>query len=331
MTWLVIAVIAVLGLFFSAFFSGAETGIYCFNRLRLQVGVRQDDIRAARLARVLEDQSGALAVTLIGTNVSNYVTTTAVTFMFVRLIGVSELDAELYTVAALTPIVFVFGEIVPKNLFHRHADALMMQGNVLLAGANRLFRMTGLVWAFTRLSRFALRLATGRHPPDKRAYGSKRYVAALLKESLVDTAQGEDQSELIDRVMQLSETPIHAVMIPRNRVTTVPTSADRRELLRVARRTTHARVPVLQKRGRHVVGVVYLDALLNDDSWRVVEERLQPAVSISPHETVAAAIAVLQDKGQDMAVVTDRGGQMLGLVTMRDLLEELVGELAENT
>ncbi|MGB2986928.1 MAG: CNNM domain-containing protein [Phycisphaerae bacterium] len=327
MNWIIVGAVIAVGLFLSAFFSGAETGLYRVNHLRLHLGVQRRDPKALRLSRVLGDEQGALSVTLIGTNVMNYVTTIAVAYLFADLLGFSEADTELYTVTFLTPIVFVFGEVVPKNLFRLHPDRLLARGSGLLALSNRLFRMTGAVAGLKLLAAVINRPAGGLSQRGA-GFAPKRRIAMLLQEALAGNTLGEDQSDLIDRVCGLSETPLHAVMVPRNRVTAVAANADRRELVRVARRTGHARFPVYEPDRRHIIGLIKVDELLPSSNWQTVGERLRPATTMSPHETVATAITRLQRAGRGMAVVTDHGGQMLGVVTLKDLLSEVVGEVA---
>ena len=350
MTWIIVGSVIVTGLFLSAFFSGTETGLYRVNRLRLHLGVKQRDPQALRLASVLDDEQGALSVTLVGTNMANYVTTSAVAFLFAELLSFGEANTELYTVAILTPIVFVFGEVVPKNLFRLHADTLLARGSRLLLVADRLLRITGVVPGLTRLAGAFNRLAGGP-PQGGGALLPKRRVAMLLQEALTSRdlqaarsaaraeahgSMGEDQSDLIDRVCRLSETPLTAVMVPRNRVTVIAADTDRRGLMRIARRTGHACLPVYESDRRHIIGVAKVDELLSaaggpEAEWRTVRDyapAVRSAMTLSPHETVAAAITQLQRAGRSMAIVTDRGGQMLGVVTLKDLLDEVVGGFA---
>ena len=326
MIWPLMVIVVLTGLCLSGFFSGAETGLYRINRLRLELGVQERKKRAINLARILEDEQGALSVALIGTNIANFVTTSAVAYVIAELVGVHATATELYTVALVTPVVFVFGEMVPKNLFRLHADVLMMRGSSLLLLADRLFRLTGLVWVLTRLAGAAGRFAGAHAARD--VLTPKRRVAEMLQEALADSLLFEEHSDLIDRVCRLSETPVLSVMVPRNRVRVIAADADRRELFRIARSTRHGRLPVYESSPNRIVGIVKVDALLEDDRWVTVGDQMRRPITLHPHETVANAMAKLQKAGRGMAVVTDRGGQMLGIVTLKDLLQEAVGELA---
>ena len=327
MSWVIVPVLMVIGLVLSALFSGAETGLYCVSRLRLQLSAQQRDPGALRLSGVLEDRQAALGMTLVGTNLSNYVTTIAMAFLFADLLGFSDTDTEVYTVVILTPIVFVFGEVVPKSLFQRYADLLLIRCSWLLASVHWLLRITGVLWCHKHLTSFVTNL-TGTDLAQRGTGDPKRRMATLLQEALAGQTLGDDRSYLIDQVIQLSETPLHAVMVPRNGVTTVAGRANRRDLMRIARRTTYSRLPVYDADPRHMIGLIKVDDLLRSQAWETVGDRLRPVTSISPHVTVATAISRMQGSGRDMAIVTDRGGRMLGVVTLKDLLDTLLGEFA---
>ncbi len=325
MSWAVVIAIILVGLFMSGFFSGAETGLYCVNRLRLQLAVQQNDARASRLSRLLADEQGALSATLIGTNLMNYITTTAVAFLFATMMQLSDVDSQLYTIILVTPIVFVFGEVVPKNLFQRYPDNLMIRASWGLSATFNLFRILGAVPLVKGLAKLANRL-TGGSVAHRGFVEPKRRVALLLQEALADQSQGEDRSEMIDRVCQLSETPVREVMIPFRRVTTIAATATRQQLIRVARATGYARIPVYGSRKTRITGLVKLDELLRDRAWRRVGERLTPALAISPHSSVAMAINQMRAEKRELAIVTGPGNHLLGIVTLRDLLQELIGE-----
>lgn len=325
MIWAAAIVVLLITLLGSGFSSGSETGLYCTNRLRLHLSVQQGDPRAVRLSKWLEDEQRALAAILAGTNVLNYLFTTMLAYCFSNLLAMDAADTELYTVLLATPVLFVFGEIVPKNLFQRHADSLMPRSSRLLVWSAAFFRYTGVVAALTAMTGAANRLfgATSAYrvsPPPKRR------VASLLQEALVGQEHGEHQSSLIDRVIGLSETPVRSVMIPGPKVVGIGGSAGRRELMRIGRATPYARLPVFGERRSQVVGFVKVEELLRDESWTTVHERLNPPTKLSLTTTAATAIAQMRRAGSEMGVVVDAAGNMLGVVTLRDLLEEVVGE-----
>jgi CBS domain containing-hemolysin-like protein len=328
MDWVIVGAVILIGLFLSGFFSGAETGLYCVNRLRLHLGARLHDPRAVRLAGTLDDEHGALSVTLVGTNMANYVTTSAAAYLLAETMDLTATGAELYTIVILTPVVFVFGEVVPKNLFRLHPDTLMARGSRLLAVSNRLLRSTGAIWCLKKWAAVLGRI-TGGYTEGDTAFAPKQRVARMLQEALAGNTLGEDQSDLIDRVCRLSETRLFTVMVPRNRVIAIVADASRDTLIRVARRKRFARLPVYESNPRRIIGVVRVDELLQSEDWQTVSDRLHPTLTLSPHEAVATAITRLQRAKRGMAVVTDRGGQMLGIVTLKDLISEVVGGLPD--
>lgn len=328
MIWLVALLLLAVGLFFSAFFSGAETGLYCMSRIRLQLGVHRNDLADVRLSRLLEDPTAAISSTLIGTNLMNYIATSATAFLLAEGLRLSDVDTELYTVLLLTPIVFVFGEVVPKSLFQQHPHRLLRKAQPLLSFSAFLFRMTGLIGLVGLLTRLVDRVTGAGHSAERKA-PPKRRMAALLLEGLTDHTFADDQSQLIGRICGLSETAVHAVMVPRNRVFAIVAKTQRQELMRIARRTTFSRLPVFETRRTHIIGYVDVVRLLREDDWHVVGDRVEPITSVSPHQSVASATAQLQRDRQRIATVTDSSGLMLGIVTLRDLTDEVVGGLAE--
>ena len=328
MSWVIVTLVVLTGLFFSALFSGAETGFYCISRIRLQLGVHEQDPAAVRLARLVDDTTSVVSATLIGTNLMNYVTTSAVAFLFAEMLGFDEVSTEVYTILVLTPIVFVVGEVVPKALFQQHPYRLLRRSVGLLAMVSFAFRMTGMIGLLRALTSVVERAVGGTSRADREAT-PKRRMAALLQEGLVGHAHADDQSELIDRICRLSETTVRAVMVPRNRVYSITAGTSRRELLRVARRTTFSRLPVFETRRSHIIGVVDIVRLLCSDDWATVSDCLEPITTVGAHESVASATALAQRNGERIAVVTDSEGLMVGIVTLRDLTEEIVGGLAE--
>lgn len=337
----------VLGVLLSGFFSGSETGMYMLNRVRLRLRRDLGDAAGVRLAKLLEEEQSTLLVALVGTTAADYLATACVAWLFVRAgndaLGAHGTASELYTTALVTPVLFVFGEAVPKNWFRRDADHLMYRGAPLLAAFSAAVRATGTIWLLRQLSHWVVRRldpqAAARSPFDPRGQ-----IAALLREALQErggigsaAAEVAEHPELIERVLSLSAKPVQAVMIPRWQVAGLRAGAAPDEVLALARRTPYTRVPVFDDRYERVIGIAHILELLDHlvptgaatPSRRAfsVIQFVEPALMLERTETVAAAIIRMQRARQKIAIVNNRSGRPLGLLTLKDLLEEVVGDL----
>jgi len=275
----------------------------------------------------LKNEPGVLSLILVGTNLMNYLAATVAAYLLARRLGHAGADIEIYTTVLVTPVLFVFGEVVPKNLFQANADTLMRRGSMILVFFYHVFRFTGIVPALTKVSQVFAGLLPGRRDAGD-ADAPKRRVAAMLRQALMDRAPETELTDVVDRVVTLSETPLYRVMVPRHQVVTISAGADRKTLVKTARTTPHSRLPVHDHGRQQIIGVIKVDQLLKSSDWSCVGEKIQDVSRLSGHTTVAAAIAQAQQARHAMIIVVDRRGQMVGIATLKDLLEEIVGELS---
>jgi len=327
-TWLAVVIIWVIAVIASGFFSGSETGLYRLNRGRLRLRMDRREPRALALAGVLEDEQAALATTLIGTNMMNFVATAAVAYLMTHEAVMSDSRAELYTTLVVTPILFVFGEVVPKSWYEREADRLMYLGAWPLRASHTLFRVTGLIWLLGRLTSIIAGVAAGSQGSSlPSGLNPRRRMAVMLRDAVTAESANTEHAQMIDRVLNLSVTPVHSAMIPRNRVVSLPASADRSALVSIARRKPFSRFPIHDGDDRRIIGIADIHELLADTSWKRVGDKIHRPHQLDPHQTVATGIVSMQKAGHSMAIVADRRGRALGIVTLKDLLEEIVGDL----
>ncbi len=316
----------------SGFFSGAETGLYCVNNARLRLAADRGESAAVRLQALFEDRAGLLFTTLVGTNIANYLAPVCLTMVFLgSLDTASDLQrehlAELYTTLILTPGVFIFGEIVPKNLFQRNADRLMSRAASLLHGTHAVLRLLGVIGAQRRLSDFVSRRLSDR-PTSGSLLHSRTEVYHMLRESAAEGALSLTQSSILERLHTLGDIRVGRVMVPVGRVVMLSLDATPRDAKGTVRRTPYSRMPVYEDSRRRIRGVVHLlDVLTAEPSTRIAE-LAKPPVELAPDEPVTDALATLQRECRRMAVVVDRSGRCVGIVTVKDLVEEIVGELA---
>ncbi|MCG8405212.1 MAG: CNNM domain-containing protein [Phycisphaerales bacterium] len=316
----------------SGLFSGSETGLYCVNSTRLRLAAHKQDPAALRLQNLLTDRAGLLFTTLFGTNLANYLAPVCLTVVFLESISVAddadrERRAELYTTLILTPTVFIFGEIVPKNVFQRDADRLMSRVSSALRVTHLLFKLTGIIWIQRHVSAFvAGRLQ--RQPESGSALHTRMDVYEMLREGAAGGALSVTQSTILERIHRLKAIPVGAIMVRAHNIDMLSAEAKRSEVERVIRKSPYSRMPVYRDSRRRIVGVVHVLDILTGPQNRPIGDMTHPPLEITADQSVTEALGTLQQQYRRMAIVVDKAGRCIGLVTVKDLVEEIVGDLA---
>jgi len=316
----------VLFLLASGFYSGTEMGLYCVNRLRIRLQAEQARKTPMRMLMDLTQrrQETVLAI-LLGTNLANYLLTVSGSRLIIDAFSIPADRAGFAIAAILAPLVFVFGDVVPKNWFQVDADRLMARSAVLLRGSVLLFRFTGVLWLLHALTRLVVRL-TGHDAGDRWA-SPRAEVIGLLREGGAHGALTVEQTAIIERVMNLSDVRVSTIMVPRERVTTVPVDADRRLFERIIRGNKYSRLPVVGRDRKNIVGILNVHDALMDWRDNAIERCMRTPITIGAGESAANALVRLQRAERTMAIVTDPRRGCVGIVTLKDVVEEIFGEL----
>ncbi len=327
--WVTLCVVFVI---LSGFFSGAETGLYCVHHTRLRLAADRGDRAAVRLQTLLTDRAGLLFSTLVGTNIANYLAPVCLTMVFLGSIDADndtqrEHLAELYTTLILTPGVFIFGEIVPKSLFQRNADLLMSRVSSLLNVTHTALRAIGVIGAQSRLSEFVSHRLVSQ-PASSSLLHSRAEVYHMLRESVAEGSLSLTQSSILERLHTLGDIRVGKVMVPLGRVIMLPADATPSEVEGSIRQTPYSRLPIYKESRRRIVGTIHLLDVLTAEPSKTMREMARQPVELSPGQPVIEALATLQRECRRMAVVVDYSGRCVGIVTVKDLVEEIVGELA---
>ncbi|MFQ5807296.1 MAG: CNNM domain-containing protein [Phycisphaerae bacterium] len=317
---------AIVAVTLSAFFSGTETGIYCLNRVRLNVRAGQNETGARRLTSLLERPQDLVITTLLGTNVADYLATVCVMALLLHY-AVSQSLSEVYATAIVTPLILVFGGVIPKDWFQRESNRLMYALALPLTWCRRVACGTGLVGMLGGLTRYLIRRVDPQRAGAEEELLPRARIRRLLSEAAAGGGLSAFQRDTLERVMEISRVRVVDVMVPRQRAAIVPIDTPRAELLRIARMAHFSRLPVYRDDPRRIVGIVNVYHVLTDDEQKPIGAHVQEATFLHATETVPAALLKMQQARQVMAIVTDRAGNCLGLFTMKDLVEEIVGEL----
>lgn len=319
--WVWLAV-AVVGLLVSALCSGLETGVYTINRIRLVVRADRGQKRAQILEREFGRTDQMLTTLLVGTNAGNY-------FGSLGIAGILSLFA-LNTAAAvainsliLVPIIFVFAETLPKELFRTFTDRWTYVFATSLRSARVVLTWIGVVPVIAGIARLAQgRLENGKS--DR--LGDRQRMLELLREGVGAGLLSQSQGELADRVVLLRECTVESEMIPWRSVSTLPLSADRSLRESVLASRPFSRWPVVERGGR-VAGIVHaLDAAVRPD--QPTSKLLRSALLLEPGTPALEALQLMREARVQLAVVQRAGStRPIGIVGLKDLVEPLTGEL----
>lgn len=320
--WIIWPMACGVSFLLSAFFSGMEIGVYVTNKVRVDLHADAGSPSARILRRFFRQMDNLLVVILIGNNISNYLMTFAVSVMFV-MAGYGR-NAEWLTLLAAAPALFVFAEAIPKNIFQRRAERLV---NVLarpLWLTDWLFRLTGISY-LVRFVAWLLLKIIGRQDRMQGHLGHEG-LAAVLAEGQAAGTLTADQRRMGERVMKLGDVHVSDVMQPMADVVAVPEDIPREAFLDRLREHDYSRVPMLDPTGR-VTGVIDIYDVLTDTKDQPVSVHCLPPLLISAASPVTEALYAMQHACRSFAVATDAQGRHVGIMTIKDLVEEIVGEL----
>ena len=315
-------------------FSGAETGLYRLSRLRLRLGIERKRLPFVILGNCLRDSSGLLFSMLIGTNLAYYLVTSIVTNIFLSKVG-AEHSAELFAALVTVPVLFVFSELIPKNIFFYRADLLMPYVSPILYAFHKLLSWCGAVPLLKLISGVFARLA-GLTSSSKTVITSaqRHKIQAILQDTREEGILSSVQTDMINRLISISNIHIRSVMIPINNVQMADVNSDNSALLNKLKKCAFTRLPVVEGRPENIIGFINIyEALSSSEQFTELRNFIKPVRKLDADTVVSDAINIMARENQKIVLVTriGRAGREspIGIVTMKDLVEELLGELAE--
>lgn len=321
--WLLWPAVLVVNVGLSGCYSGLEMGVYCANKIRIELRAEAGGRSARILRKMLTSSDNLLAVLLIGTNIHQYLATFAVSAMLV-LAGLAD-HAELYTLLIITPVMFVFGDSVPKIVFQR-LGSQVYRFAWFLKLADIVFKCIGLSYLVRLVSGGLLRLL-GRRQETVSLLGHEG-LAAVLAEGRASGALTLSQTNMAHRVMNITQVNLGDVLQPLNEVISAPRNISRAEFLIIVCEHDYSRIPLLDEAGQ-VSGVVDVYDVLADEK-ELDPEYLMTLPELIPATTnIRGALLRMQRARAVFAIATDQTGGHLGIVTVKDIVEEIVGDLDE--
>ena len=308
-------------LLLEGFFSGAEIGVISADTIKLRHDAAKGSREAQLALRMLEKPEWLLSTTLVGTNISVVTNTTMATALMIHLFGE---QGSWFAILLAAPLIWIFGEIVPKSIFQQHADTVTPRIIFVLKFASYLFYPILIV--FTSITKLLTRLvgAAGQSP-----FTLREEIITMLQ---MPAAQGDIQAEekdMIRRMFGFSETEVQKVMVPLIDVVAIERSMACGDAVRIATDSSHVRLPVYEERVDRVVGVLHVLELLGVDSAAPIERHIKPTQYVPGSKSIKELLIEMRQNGDAMVTVVDEFGGTDGIISIEDIMEEIVEDIED--
>ncbi len=311
-----------LGITLSAFFSGSETGFYRVNRLRMMLDALAGDFTSRGLLTLTNHPSIFVATVLVGNNLANYLVSLAIVLGTQALFGGvpgQSAWAEMLAPLVLAPLLFIYGEMFPKNIFYQAPNRLLRRcGPPLLLCTAVLLPITALLWVFSK----ALELLAGESPQKAQLGLARKELGQVFEEGHEAGILRPAQRGLAQGLFAVAHRPVRNSLISPGRVPRVRENASRDDILRLARRHRLAALPVeADDPSRRLVGYVrVIDLYLDGHAPR---PPIRPLVEVPENENYLSALMRLETSNESLGHVVNSQGQTIGFLTARHLSEPL--------
>ena len=316
--------IPVLCLLTTMFFSAAEMAFIAANRLRLRHLAEEGSRTAARYLEAFRHPERILSTAMVGVTISHIVASSIATVVLIPAYGGW---AWLVATAVITPVMLVFGEIIPKAVAREWATSLILRLYRPLTLASKL--LLPFVFIANAIVAAMLRLVGGP-VPDTRHFVSREELKALLAMEPGEAEVTTQEAEMIDKIFDLGDTTVREIMVPLVEMAMLPDTSTPDDAIALIQRRGFSRIPIYSQRETNIVGVVGAkDILARGGEAMTLAQLMRPPVYVPETKRIDDLLREMQRSRNHMAVVVDEYGGSTGVVTLEDILEEIVGEIQD--
>lgn len=308
----------------SAFFSSCETALTSVNKIRLKTQAEKGSRAAQRGLRLIESYDNTIASILIGNNIVNISASSLATVVAFKIAnagnGSAEGIATTVSTVVITVLVLLFGEITPKSYAKRNAEKIV---NAFSAP------LSLIVFVLTPLAKICTLLQRG---DNEEQAATEQEMEIMLEESMGQGQLDEDETEMAMNALRLDELSVEEILVPRVDVIAVDKNIPTEKLVDLLIEQQFSRVPVFDGTIDKIIGIVYEREVLENiaKSKEInLDELVKPIIYVPRTTKLSKVLTQFQSEGIHMAVINDDFGGTVGIVTMEDVLEELVGEIQD--
>lgn len=317
-------VIVIILLSASAFFSSAETALMTSNKLRMRNLAENGNKRAAKVLKVTENTDKMLSAILIGNNIVNLTASSISTALTLKIFG-----SKLVGIATgiLTFLILVFGEITPKNVASKNAEKMALAYIGVISFLVTL--LTPVIFIVNTVAKFVISIFN-KNGDDNNAV-TEEELRAMVEYSHEEGVIENEEKKMIVNVVDFGDTVAGDIMVPRVDMVMVDEKSSYEEILQVFREERYTRIPVYEETPDNVIGILNVkDFLLIEDKENfVMKELLREPLYTYEYKKTSALMMDMRKTGANIVIVLDEYGITAGLITLEDMLEEIVGEIRD--
>lgn len=318
-------IILIILLVLSAFFSSAETALTTVNKIRMRTLAENGHKRAATVIKIIEDQGKMLSAILIGNNVVNLSASSLMTMLAADFFGSKAVGIAT---GVLTLLILVFGEITPKTISTISSEAISLNYAPFIYGL--MYLLTPVIFLVNQLSMGVLRLL--RIDPNKKQESiTEDELRTIVEVSHEEGVIQTEEKKMITNVFDFGDNLAKDIMVPRIDMTFIQADATYDELLEVFREEKYTRIPVYEDSTDNVIGIINVKDLLLLDSKEnfSIRDFLRQPLYTYEFKKAAELMVEMRKTLSNLVIVLDEYGATAGLITLEDMLEEIVGEIRD--
>lgn len=317
-------VILVLLLSASAFFSSAETALMTSNKLRIRNLAENGDKRAEKVLEITANTDKMLSAILIGNNIVNLSASALSTTLTLKLFGSSLVGIAT---GILTFLILVFGEITPKNVASKNAENMALKYIGIISVL--VVILTPVIYVVNKVAGIVISLFVKNN--DDNNMVTEDELRAMVEVSHEDGVIEKEEKKMIVNVVDFGDTVAGDIMLPRVDMVMVSVESSYEEILKIFREERYTRIPVYEESPDNVIGILNVkDFLLIEDKENFsVKEHLREPLYTYEYKKTSSLMVDMRKTGANIVIVLDEYGTTVGLITLEDMLEEIVGEIRD--
>lgn len=319
-------ILIILGVMGSAFFSSSETALTSLNVFKIRQ-MEENGVENSSLVRRLTDDIGKVLTTiLIGNNIVNIVTTTVATIFFTDLLGSS---GAVVSTIILTLTILIFGEVTPKNIATSSSEKLALKVAKPIKFFD--FILKPLSFFLQAITNFLTKIIIGENS-QKGDLVTEEDLKTIVDVSEEQGVINDQESEIINNVFEFGDSDVEDIMTARTNMEAIAVDMEDKELKDFLKNCKHSRIPVYGKSIDNIIGILHMKdivAFIAEDKDLNIEEMVRPAFYVYDNMHIFDLFKSMRGENVSLAIVIDEYGGTSGIVTIEDIVEELVGEIED--